>query len=145
MKRRAMVYRRRGRWLIVAEARTVDGFWITTPPFVDAGMDPADETLGRIVSCVVDLSIDGLETPPADENLFEPVLRWAGVKSHGVFMNGTQSVDVNEEWGSVTVTPMRNAGGRGGFVYIEDRGQILDSPSDEDLGRAVRSAFDRAE
>lgn len=140
-----MVYERRGRFLLSTEARTVDGFWVSIPPFVDAGLEPADRTLGSMVSCLIDLSIEGVDSPAPDENLFEPVLRWAGVKSYGTFMAGTRCVDITDEAGFVSITPMRNAGTRGGFEYLDEHRQVLDSPSTEHLGRAVRSAFDRTE
>ncbi len=83
-----------------------------------------------------DRDVDGgAETPGPDENLVEPVLRWAGVKTYGSFISGTQCVDVTEEWGQFSVTPMKNAESRSGFEYLDEFRQTLDAPSNEDLGR----------
>ena len=132
---------RRGEWFVASFSKTVPGFWVMNGWLRRLDGGESDAAIGAAVTEGLDASEVGVEPPGRDDNPAAPLLRMVGLRSYGAYMRGTRSLSVRREGEAVTVEPMRNEGSRGGFTYLPDRAEVLDEPSEEILGRAVRDAL----
>jgi hypothetical protein len=143
--RAALVYERGEHVYVTSESQTLDEFWIASPPFiVRESADLDDEELARLVLAALAESEQRVPTPPAATNPLSPVLRLAGVKSFAEFMRGAKAVRASAVDLEIEITPMRNAGARGGFELLEKK-SIHASSSPVRLSRALAAARALAE
>ncbi len=141
MNASASLYVRGTLSFVTSESRTEAGFWIEHDPyFVCEDVD--SQVLAAQVIEALDASKTGVPTPPRD-SLGSRLPELAGVKSFGAFMRGTVSVDVSRDVDGITVIPMRNAGARGGFEFLNDLSCLIDSPAS--LAQALDKALEQAE
>lgn len=138
----AAIYVRRGRVFVVASSQTVDGFWVETDPRYKSDEFDAAEATACLVEALDGSHLD-VPTPPRDSPVTQlPAL--AGVKSYATFMKGAVSVQVYRCGdGTLTITPMRNAGARGGFVPIVEH--EVEVESGDQLTSALVAALENAE
>lgn len=85
----------------------------------------------------------GVPTPGPQVEVLAPVLASVGLRSYRTYAKGTRSVGVEEEDSTLIVTPFENLG-REGFHGMPDQAQQWESPSPEELGRAVLAALEQA-
>ena len=147
MERRGVVYRRRGKLLIAADSRTVDGAWITFPPYrqLDADASPAD--VGRALAESIQLSRWDVPHPHrSDRSRLQALLDAAGVRSYSTFMKGALVVEVSVEGECAELVPLLNRGGRGGFDYpVPPSGPRARVDDHVELGKKVYEALELAE
>jgi hypothetical protein len=145
MRRMATVDHRRGGYVICSLSSTVSGFWA-----INDHQERIDDTAGaaELGSAVVRaLAASGAnvpDPPPSGPAALAPLLRAADVRSYGAYMQGTRHVDVEQENATVTVTPNRNDGARGGFVPLVEAAEVLTDPTPATLAAAVQRALERA-
>lgn len=139
-----MLYVRRGHAYVTPESLTTDGFWVASPPFSKSDSDAPSAELANLLLNALEASRCGVPTPPVSENPFARVLELAGVRSFGTFMKGARAVRLSSDGETVTLTPMRNAGAKGGFEFLE--AEVRTVPAEvESVYSAVQMALDAAE
>lgn len=135
------VYVREGRWLLSTSAQSDAGFWVETAAS-EIGAEPDDAALGAAARA--GLGAGGRPRPPkagTTDNGLLPGL--VGLKSWATFAKKAAGVQVTEEGGTVTVTPLRRE--RSYFVEQLEAASTLPAPlsalADAELGAAVRTAL----
>ncbi len=135
----ATIYERSGKVFIHSSSKTSAGVRVLGTPVLSAEKDnPKD--IGQAVRECLGSSHVGVPHPKSFANLFEPVLKLAGVKSFNTFMKSAKSVGVEMEDGVVTLIPTRNAGPKDGFFPLPNRSQLV-LGSDDELGLAAVAAL----
>jgi hypothetical protein len=143
--RAALVYERGECVYVTSESQTLDEFWIASPPFTaHESADLEDDALARLVLAALAESELRIRTPSAATNPLSPVLRLAGVKSLSEFMRGARAVRVVVVDDEIEITPMRNAGARRGFEFLEEK-SIRTPNNPLSLSRALSRARTLAE
>lgn len=127
--KRATIYLRKGKYLIHASSRTIDGVWIVWQPTFALTEDESAEYLGRKIVAALDGSRSNVPHPSDWKSLSRPLLELGGVKSWATFCKSCVSAEVEEEGGRVAVVPTRNRGPKDGFEPDPSQ-QILTSPGD---------------
>jgi hypothetical protein len=142
MRAAAALYVRRGRVFVAAFSETVDGFWIETDPRLESDGFEAAEASALLLEALEGSQL-GVPTPPRD-SIGTKLPALAGVKSFATFMRGAFSVDLSRsDEGTLTVTPMRNDGARGGFVPMVEHQTHLGGA--DQLADALVNALELAE
>jgi hypothetical protein len=134
----ATIYERGGKMFIHGSSKTTAGVWVLCAPVLQAENRDA-RNIGQAVRECLASSRLGVPHPKTFTNLFEPVLKLAGVKSFYAFMNSAKYVGVELEDEVVTLIPTRN-GGKDGFIPLPNRSRVA-LVSDEELGLAIVSAL----
>jgi hypothetical protein len=145
MTRICEVHRRGTVILVTAMSRTVDGFWVVTPPHRRLDASSSAGEVGEAVAEALAGSQDGVPNPPVRGGPLpiQPLLDLAGVKSWSTFVKGTVLARVEQERRSITITPLRNLGARDGFAELDD--PLTLRPGDTvELGSQVLAALDKA-
>lgn len=140
----AMVYSRRGGGFISPESRTVDGFWIATPPFERLDLECEDHERGETVLRALKASRQDVATPPRSAQLLEPMFELAGVRSFSSFMKEAKAVRLKSDGLLVTATSMRNGGARAGFQFLQDEVDTVPAEPGE-VGALLRRALEAAD
>jgi hypothetical protein len=137
---------RRGEHIVWSSSRTVSDMWIMNGWFRRLPASAEVDELGSVVGQGLDASREAVAQPPLrDAPLpFQPVLDDLRVPSYGKYLNGTRSVLVQRDDGTVSITSYRNAGARGGFVPIEGTEIRLEKPDAAAVGSAVLDALARS-
>ncbi|MEU4423581.1 hypothetical protein AB0F81_23380 [Actinoplanes sp. NPDC024001] len=142
------VYRRGKLILIDAMSRTVDGFWISSPPYLVLDVTASPEEVGAALAQALAGSRQGVPNPPVRNapSPIQPLLELAGVKSWNTFVKGASLVLVEQEKRSVVFKPHRNRGARQGFEEFQPETPLTVAPGDTGaLGRQLLAALDRAD
>ncbi|SBT46039.1 hypothetical protein [Micromonospora narathiwatensis] len=146
MTRLAALDLRRGRYVAHSSSLTADGMWIANGTFQVLD-EPADaRELGAAVRRMLGASRAGVPTPALRDgpSPFAPVLDALGLRTWATYAKGTRHVDVEQDAGTVVVSPTRNGGAREGFVGLTEHAVRLTDPGDAELGEALRAALDRS-
>ncbi len=132
----ATLYERKGKVFVHSASRTTAGVWIINAPVLAIDLQNI-AAIGDAVRKCLAASREGVPHPQVFANVFEPVLLLAGVKSFSTFMKSAKCVEAEaRDDASVTLIPMRNEGGEGGFTPLSNTAEAaLDS--DEAIGTAV--------
>lgn len=138
------VDQRGGECFVASFSKTVPGFWVMNGWLRRLDEAASDEAIGAAVTDGLDASEADVEPPGRDAKPAAPLLEMVGLRSYGAYMRGTRQVGISREGHVVTVEPKRNEGSRGGFTPLPDRAEVMDAPSGQELGRAVREALRRA-
>ena len=140
----ADVYSWRGRILVTSLSKATSGWWIVDGS-VALPPDPSDAELGAAVAAAVRASRTGVPAPAQGEEAPASMdfLRLAGATSWEALNRRAwvASVQCEDDRYSVSSTRRLRGGGREGG-YAE---QLLDSPSEDEIGRAVRAALAKSE
>jgi len=137
------VDQRGGQWLVASYSQTVHGFWVMNGWLRRLEADAPDEEIGTAVQQGLERSAASVEAPARDTNPAAPLLEMVGLRSYGAYMRGTRSIDVTREGNTVTIEPKRNEGPRGGFTPLAELAEVLDLPSQGELGKAIQEALKR--
>jgi hypothetical protein len=146
------IYARSEGYYLVSSAKTSDGLWqhIAEPPtFLEAHVSPAHigrEALEYLAEPRPNTAHpQGGEWKEARRKSLDPIIRAAKVRSWRAFISNATTVDVERTNDSFKVTPMKAMSKpRGGFEPDLSQELGLDSPTPEDLGRAILQAFTAA-
>jgi hypothetical protein len=127
--------------LINPLVRVKPGFFTPTDAVHKLAEPVSDEELGSVVR----LALQESEAMPTRDaiNRSRAARRASGLRTQREFMNGARLVDVLVEDHRIVLIPNRNQSPRSArseFFAIQPE-RTLDSPSDAELGAAVRSAF----
>lgn len=145
--KRANLFRRKDLLFVDSLSQTTTGLWTGTA-LHSLMADCSDQEIGHAVRHALSASRIGVEHPNSkDWQAIESAL-WSasGVKSWSEFVRGARSVRVDQDGRVFSLTPLRNAGARQGFVAIGEKTFGLPvTTADEQLGEAVRRAFEMAE
>lgn len=143
MRGKGLVYQRADQLLLVTYSRaSTTGAWIAGPfDLLDSGCSNAE--LATTLRHVLSRTRFDVAHPLRDEwrALTAPFLAAAGVRTWSAFMKGATGVSVTLA-DAYELVPMRNMGGKQGFVDVEERAVSLPSAtSDVALGESVRKAL----
>lgn len=138
--KRAIIYKRRDRFIMHSLSRTVDGIWIFSPPYLSLNENCLSADLETAIRTVLSDSKSSVPSPPNSTVDLTPLLSIAGVKSWAAFTRGVSSIDIAASDKRITFTPMRNLGASEGFEQ-DPAGKVeLDECSPE-LAQRVRELF----
>jgi hypothetical protein len=144
MREMVNVDQRGSEFYVASYSKTVPGFWVMNGWLRRLESETSDEVFGTVIEEGLAASEFEVEAPGRDANPAAPLLRMVGVRSYGAYMRGTRSVGITRDGTAVTVEPTRNEGSREGFTPLPDHAEVLQAPSREELGKAVRDGFARA-
>jgi hypothetical protein len=143
------IYARSEGCYLVPSAKTTAGLWqhvAETPTFLRA--DAAPTQIGReALACLAEPRTQTAhpqrdEWKEARQGSLDPIIRAAKVRSWRAFISNTTTVDVARTEDTFKVTPMRAMPKPYGAFEPDLDGEFeLDSPTPEDLGRAIVRAF----
>ena len=142
MKQSASILIRAGRTFVSTFSQADNLLWIADGVPEVAGNEPSAAELGAVVSKALAASRAGLPFPTSRGRLLLPLLRLANVSTEKELNVGARSVSVKRDAGQTVVYPMVRRGRE--FHYLPDQAIVLESPSTEDLGRAVLNAIERS-
>jgi hypothetical protein len=134
----AIAYQRGETIIFHASSKTTAGVLILTEPVLSCALS---NSLG-LTQCVVKTlagSSDGIPHPKVWKGLFDPVLRFAGVKSWGTFVKSTKAVRIEQSGDVVSFIPTENLGSKEGFMPMKQRTLVVQASSD--LGETLLQAF----
>lgn len=134
----ATAYLRKGRFFVHALFRTTDGVWIFAEPCEHLDLACSDRELGDLIQQALDGSRTGVPHPRVWTGLLGPLLKRAGVRSWNAFAKSASCAGVEEALGTVSVTPTRNLGAKGGFVDDRSRSEVVARGAPEELGHLAR-------
>jgi hypothetical protein len=136
------VYLRRKVYLVCTNSKALAGFWVADG-FEAVEQAASDLHLGEAVLRARDGARAGIPNPSrSGPTPFHPVLQAAGVKTWAQFVRGTVACQVEFELDRVVVVPQRRDGP--GWSARREGSIVVDGPDSEQLGVAVRRAFDEA-
>lgn len=136
------VYKRDGSLFVVPSARAIDGFWVAVDGVQAMDESIAPDILGDAVRAALDASTVDVPTPSRDTDLTAPLLQAAGVRTFGQFMRGAKMVWVRRSSHTrLEITPMVNAGPRGGFEFSKHGALHAEAPMANQIGELVSAAL----
>ena len=145
------VHARSEGYYLVSSAKTTTGLWqqVAEPPTF-LGADAPPTQIGRdALACLA--ARNRSAHPQRDEwkearrESLDPIIRAANVRSWRAFISNTTTVDVERTDNTLKVTPMKAMSKpHGAFEPDLTQEMRLDSPTPEDLGRAILQAFKAA-
>ena len=119
------------------------GAWGATSAVVSVPADAEDEAVGSALIDMFDAS-DSLPVETGSEGT-EVLLDEAGVRSRSALVRAARYLVVTRQAdGSVQLVPSLRDGGRGGWLHQPEAEVVLQQPSTEELGVAVRGAIERS-
>jgi hypothetical protein len=140
-----MVYRRKGKLYIHSESKLAVAAWIATPPYLslDAREDAAIK--GQAVRQALENSKQGVPKPKDYKELAKPLYKLSGTKTWAEFSGNAVSCDISQDGKIIRVRPSLNRGADYGFEPKKEGVIELDSPSDEEIGRALDLVLDESD
>jgi hypothetical protein len=139
------VYTRADGYYLVSSAQTPAGIWQQfgeSPTVLESNSPPTD--IGRAALACLAQSRPQIAHSTRDEwvdarrRSLDPVLRAAKVRSWRAFITNTRSVDIERTDCAFTVTPTKPLPKpHGALEPVLDQVRELESPTPEDLGRAI--------
>jgi hypothetical protein len=143
----AVLYKRRGHFIVGPQGRTTAGVLIGVAPPVsmDATIDARE--LGKAVRDALGRSRSPVPHPQPDEwpAVTEEFLRATGVKTWGTFVRGSVLTTVEADGAKVVFQPHENRGARDAFQPMGLSSITIDSSAtDEELGTAAMRALEAA-
>jgi hypothetical protein len=142
----ATTYKRKGKIFFHSSSKTTAGVWIATGPFLSIEDSEQSSKKGNYIKEVLKSSEEGITHPNSWENLFEPILNLAGVKSWSTFAKSAISCSIELENDELQFIPNRNLGPREGYEPIHERTLIVSfDTSIEKIGYMLDRAFEACE
>lgn len=142
MSKVAVMYLRRGTYLIHAQSTTIDGIGILWGHVTRAPIGTCAIDLGSMINTALNNSLSGVPHPLQGDwkDIPRPLFDAAAIQSWSAFVKGARCISIAlESEGRVSLLPTRNLGARDGFVPLRDREVVLGDSDPETLGReAVR-------
>jgi hypothetical protein len=143
--KRAAAYKREMKIYFHSDSKTTAGVWIATAPFVALEESDLPPRKGNCLREVLGHSQEGVPHPTRWD-LFDPMLKLAGVKSWSKFVKSTASCSVELEGDQFQFIPYKNLGPSKGYVQIQDRKMVISADaSDKELGILLEKAFEACE
>jgi hypothetical protein len=139
-----VVNQRENRIHVYPESETTGNIWIPAEPVISLDATATDEAKGKAVLEALSASRQQVPHPASPDDCLRPLLRAAGVSSYTKYAKGTRSCSVTQDSGRHRLLARRNRG-KGAFEGIPGKAIVLESPSAEDLGRAVMETLAMAE
>ena len=139
--KQAMLYRRGDELFVHASSETTDGVWILSEPCLKLGITASNADIGRVLKEALQGSRTKVPHPKVWTNLFEPILKYAGVRSWSSFRRGATSSIITEADSAITVIPT-TSGQDDSFQPRKSHAVTLFGPSDDELGRVARQVLD---
>lgn len=136
--RLAIANRRKGHYFIQTARQTTDGVWILGTPCVALLETSSDTELERAIQAALDASQIGIPHPCNWDEVPDPLLDLAGVKTWSAFVKGASCLHVEGEGERITLVPTRNLGPKEGFEEDLSRKVVLEGGARETLGASVR-------
>jgi hypothetical protein len=145
-KRRCVgLFLRDGALFLQPYYRTTAGVLIGGEPVERLELPSTDQELGQALRTALDHTRQKVPHPTDWDKLPNPLYEAAGVKSWPSFIKRTRSCEVTDDGRILRITPMRNAGSRDGFQFLEDLSiELRSDASTMEIGRSIRMAMDRA-
>jgi endonuclease YncB( thermonuclease family) len=141
----ASVDLRRGEYIVCPYSRTAKGTWVLDGKPVRLPVtDTTAEQLGEAIGAALAQSREGVEELTRDSQRARPLLDLLQLSDYATYAKGTRQVEVYRDGDTVEVTPQRNEGGRRGFTPIDTEMRTLISPSPDQFGTEVITAFTKA-
>jgi len=139
----ATVYKRKDSWYFHSSSQTTVGVWIASPPFLKLSDTNPSTTLGEAALTVLNASCSSVPHPNQDQwdEIFQPMLELANVRSERQFERGTKCLGLDTEGEWLTIEPMINEGPTKGFSRISAKAVRLTlESSPRDIGEALQQA-----
>ena len=128
----------------VASGKTESWLWVTIEPVLSSSRKESSSVLGEFVRNILDSS--KVDIPDPDPKTYQnPVVKAAGAKSWFGFAKEATSVFLFEENGTVEILPSKWAGRKEGVIVLDDKPILASSDNPNELGQALRKAFDLCE
>jgi hypothetical protein len=141
----AQVDLRQGEYLVCPYSRTAKGTWVLDgKPARLAEVGTRAEQLGEAIGAALAQSREDVEELTRDSQPARPLLDLLQVPDYATYAKGIRQVEVYRGGDTVELTPQRNEGGRRGFTPIDTDTRTLTSPSPDQLGTEVITAFSKA-
>lgn len=142
----AVLYQRRGKWIVGAQGRTTAGvlIGIGAPLVMDATADAS--ALGRIIRETLSRSRSPVPHPSPAEwpEVTNRFLRATGVKSWASFVRGAILTTIESDDSRIVLQPYENRGAREAFQPGALSGVSVDAKAtDEEVGAAALAALER--
>lgn len=146
------IYARPEGYYLVSSAKTTAGLWqhVDEPPTF-LGVDAPPRQIGRAAHTRLAKPRPETAHPQRDEwkearrRSLDPIIRAAGARSWRAFISNTTAVEVERSGNAFRVTPMTAMSKPHGAFEEDHAHEVgLDSPTPEDLGRAIIQAFTAA-
>jgi hypothetical protein len=135
----AGAYKRGKNIFLYTLCKTTNGVYIGCGPIVTIGANDLRGS-GKSLLEVLEKSKEGVAHPTQWAGFDEPLLRAAGVKSWPTFSRSAKHVDIQWAGNRIQFVPTRNAGPRGGFLFLADK-RLDSAPVEAELGEALVAAF----
>lgn len=135
----ATCYLRKGQVYLHASSRTVDGFYVATPPFLVVDLANSRKVEASITSALAG-SKAKVPTPPRDVELLSALYELAGVKTWGSFVRGAKMTHLYQLETTLRFRPTRNFGARNGFEEIAEA--VFETSPHESSSSALVRAFE---
>src|SRR5690242_6293057 len=118
MMKAASVYEIFDEWYFEPSSRATTGLWVATPPLVRVGRHDPGRLKYEAAFNALNASRDGVPLPEPEDDLDDPLLAIAGVKSQSAFVRRTRSISLELEDGRLRILPYRKLGSRGALESI---------------------------
>jgi len=146
--RSAGLYLRSGKFFVYPYYRTTAGVLIASGPVTILPDTAEAGELGKAILLSLQKYKDNLPHPHPSElnNLPEPILEAAGVKSWPTFSKGALACFISSSQTELTITPSHRAGSKGAYTHEPDQAIGLTLPTTpEQVGISAREALSRCE
>jgi hypothetical protein len=143
MTKLAEVYEREGEWYFQPSSKTVNGYWITTPPVIQLHQHDSHQRKGEAALEVLRASTEGVPTPTDPNWIPVPLFSKAGVWDWSAFMQTAKCVGIELEQEQLTITPHEQIPESGGALEgIAEKAIMLPvNASLEEIGAALEKAM----
>jgi len=144
--KRANIYKRKNVIYLHSSSMTTAGIWMATQPFVAIDISEDDVVKVNHIKNALEQSREYVPHPVRSSNLFEPILKLAGVTSYSEFTESARSCSIELEGRRLRFIPYRNLGPRIGHEEITGRIKSVSiNASAERIAATLESAFDACE
>jgi hypothetical protein len=141
MKKLSTVCRKKQKLYIDTYSKTEAGFWIVEGSIEVLPEVASPAEIAKAVRQALERSRQGVPTPDPTVDRTRDLVKLAGERSYSAFVNGLVSCEVATEGDEMRVYASDNKGIKGGIINREPPTMLV-SPSDEELGAAIKSALD---
>jgi hypothetical protein len=114
----ATVYKRGDALYLHSSSKTTAGVWIATAPVTKVDNDTTASAKGKAILAVIKASQEGVPHPTNWNELIDPLLELAGVKSWATFMKNAACVGIESDGERLMLIPNQNLGPREGFEPV---------------------------
>lgn len=141
--RLASAYCLRNEYIIHPMSMTVDGVWVRSDPITRLSLTVDTSEIGKAVLLALDESVTGVPHPSPDawKLVQAKFLKSVGSRSTAAFHRDSELVEIKEESGTVTLTPLVKRADRRGHRRDEARKTSTSREDHERLGEQLRKLF----